>query len=446
MSSTVGLEQLDHADALRVRMRQLLHDTSSTDVTFIVGPKAVRVGAHRAVVKCASEPLGAMLYSNMREGLQAEVSLPAFDPEAFREFLEYVYTGELKLNVVSAVHLHKLADMYGVAALRDACCKLLRQPGSIQVSKAYDVLSAALFCENNDVAEVCMCVIASNGNDSLNRPEFKNLSVDILERILQRDDLAVEEGEVFNAFLRWCVNTSNDGERRDADQIQRLKRSVRLPLVPIRDLLGAADDSGLFSRDELFAAAKYQMHPGKVSDNTDPQFVRRVRARHVLSRWELRGQACGLVALSDDAACLRKVGKSGWNVLAIADLPGIRTVGGQALLQCKIRIDHINADKSGLVIGAVNSYTDSYSKCVGIGASGSTKNKISSKRGQEQSLHIHDVVTVSIDVKERLVEICVSRSDLELFCVSGSYPPGWGAEVYIGAHVHYDLDTVTIVN
>merc|ERR1712032_1595733 len=124
---------------------------------------------------------------------------------------------------------------------------------------------------------------------------------------------------------------------------------------------------GFFGRDELFIAAKYQMHPWQVNDTTEKQFVRRVRARLILARWHLHcPSAYEKVKLSKDEACLQKVSKNDWDVFASACLRGAELIGNETRLQCKIRIDHMDTDAPGLIFGAVGGKSHKVSDTVGI--------------------------------------------------------------------------------
>jgi hypothetical protein len=71
-----------------------------------------------------------MFTNGMSETMSSEVSLRDVSPEAFKAMLEFMYSGELDMEVImdsSALLLQLLflADQFGVTLLHQECCKTL---------------------------------------------------------------------------------------------------------------------------------------------------------------------------------------------------------------------------------------------------------------------------------------------------------------------------------
>lgn len=71
-----------------------------------------------------------MLTSGMRESISSKIWLSDVTPEAVKTMVEFMYTGELKLEDIMDVgglllQLLLLADQFGITLLHQECCKML---------------------------------------------------------------------------------------------------------------------------------------------------------------------------------------------------------------------------------------------------------------------------------------------------------------------------------
>ena len=78
-------------------MRRILDDSSTMDVTFLVGPDPEPVCAHRAIIKARCEFFGALLTGGFVEAGRHEVRIPDTDPHVFRLMLEYLYSNTIEV-------------------------------------------------------------------------------------------------------------------------------------------------------------------------------------------------------------------------------------------------------------------------------------------------------------------------------------------------------------
>ena len=77
-------------------MRRILDDTTTMDVTFLVGPEREPVCAHRAIIKARCEFFDAMLGGGFVEEGKQEVEIPDSNPHIFRLMLEYLYSNSIE--------------------------------------------------------------------------------------------------------------------------------------------------------------------------------------------------------------------------------------------------------------------------------------------------------------------------------------------------------------
>lgn len=113
---------------LATDMRRILEDSSTTDVTFIVGTECEPICAHRSIIKARCDFFNALLSGGfLEEGMQ-RVTIPDASPITFRMMLEWLYTNDIEnLQPSEAVDLMQLASKYCIASLL-AKCELIIKP------------------------------------------------------------------------------------------------------------------------------------------------------------------------------------------------------------------------------------------------------------------------------------------------------------------------------
>eukprot|EP00946_MAST-07B_sp_MAST-7B-sp1_P004312 g4312.t1 len=77
-------------------MCRILEDSSTMDVTFLVGPDSEPVCAHRAIIKVRCEYFDALFAGGFAEEGRHEVRIPDADPHVFRLMLEYLYSDTIQ--------------------------------------------------------------------------------------------------------------------------------------------------------------------------------------------------------------------------------------------------------------------------------------------------------------------------------------------------------------
>ena len=98
-----------------------------TDIEFLVGDQ--KFPAHKVIVATRSPVFAAMFQNDMREARTNQVKIEDMEPTVFREFLYFLYTGQL--NSVCLNELHQAADKYQVETLKRLCSN---QPQNLDAS------------------------------------------------------------------------------------------------------------------------------------------------------------------------------------------------------------------------------------------------------------------------------------------------------------------------
>ena len=121
----------------------LLHGRDQhSDVVFCV--QGIEFPAHRAILSARSPVLKAMLQHDMKEKLTNRVDVPDVEPELFKTFLLFIYTGRIQGDLQQlAEQLVPVADKYQVRDLKNNCEKVLIR--NLTVENVVDLLLLADF-------------------------------------------------------------------------------------------------------------------------------------------------------------------------------------------------------------------------------------------------------------------------------------------------------------
>src|SRR5437763_3460166 len=89
-----------------------------------------------------------------------------------------------------------------------------------------------------DLWNFCLEIICDDPNTLFNSDKFINLKAPLLELLLKRDDLGLDEIEIWENLLKWCFaqqNMTNDPTKWSKEDITKVERSLHrfIPLIRI---------------------------------------------------------------------------------------------------------------------------------------------------------------------------------------------------------------------
>ncbi|XP_066273220.1 kelch repeat and BTB domain-containing protein 8-like [Branchiostoma lanceolatum] len=179
-----------------------------TDVVLEVGDRSFP--CHRAVLALCSPYFRGMFTSGYMETKQERISIQKVNGVAMATILDYAYTGCLQTEpdqvqaVMSAARLLQVDFIYQKAAEY--------MKGHLDVSNCPDVFMYADMLGDSTLQEASGKYVASRFNQVALQPSFLQLSLPLLQSLLNRDDLMTNsEDNVAQAALQWI--TFNQEER-----------------------------------------------------------------------------------------------------------------------------------------------------------------------------------------------------------------------------------------
>ncbi|KAK6245679.1 hypothetical protein SCA6_008769 [Theobroma cacao] len=241
---------------INMQRLQQLHSTGEySDINIYIEGQGLIARAHKVILGFYSVPFAKMFTNGMCESNTPEVCLKDVSSEALKAMLEFMYSGELRIEDTEdfgtlLLQLLLLSDKFGISLLHQECCKMLLEclsEGSVCpiLQVVASIPSCKLIeetCERKFAMHFDYCTTASLDFISLDETTFRN--------IIQHPDLTVtSEERVLDAILMWCMkaeklcgwelvnelminSTSESLFKERLQSVDDLLPSVRFSLLP----------------------------------------------------------------------------------------------------------------------------------------------------------------------------------------------------------------------
>jgi len=193
------------------------------------------------------------------------------DSEAFRSFLQYLYTGTVTLDETNAVHLLEASHQYQLPELKESCIQFAAK--TLQPEDVLEYLRVAVFCNEMQLVDRCFTFIDERTEEILHTESILRISKELFSQILQRDSLRAPEVALFSALLLWR-------EKNDGQAAKELARLIRIPQMDAKDIIKTVKPSKLVSEEILFASMAFHAAPEEYTNNPEKMFQPRAVVRN----------------------------------------------------------------------------------------------------------------------------------------------------------------------
>lgn len=213
-----------HAENILQIFNEFRDSRLFTDVIICVEGK--EFPCHRAVLSACSSYFRAMFCNDHRESREMLVEINGILAEAMECFLQYVYTGKVKITTENVQYLFETSSLFQISVLRDACAKFLEE----QLDPC-NCLGIQRFADTHSLKTLftkCKTFALQTFEDVSQHEEFLELDKDELIDYICSDELVIGKEEmVFEAVMRWVYRAVD--LRRPL--LHELLTHVRLPLL-----------------------------------------------------------------------------------------------------------------------------------------------------------------------------------------------------------------------
>ena len=254
---------------IRERSKFILDSDLFSDVKFVIGSRANGeseskrrkqvIPAHKLVLAIGSPVFGAMFYGDLAE-TRDSIELPDCDYESLLELFRYMYSDEVNLSGSNVMGVLYLAKKYMVPSLVDECMEYLED--NADPSNVFSVLPFGEKYEEQRLVSRCWEVIDKQTEELVKSDGFATIERSLLEDIVARDSLTIEEIELFKAVDLWATKECErqgsvvDGALKRRVLGETLVKALRFPTMKMEDFASIVLDSKILTPDEVVTIIK----------------------------------------------------------------------------------------------------------------------------------------------------------------------------------------------
>ncbi len=165
---------------LPASIKSLYNDSTTSDLTILLGSKREIFHAHRCILSVRSEVFHTMFTSNMKETSKGELMITDYESNVIKAMLSYLYTDDLPDKVFMNDYspaLMSIAVKYQILGIISFCeehfCNCLQVENALSVLKFADSVGAI------GLKIKSMHFIAQNSNKIIQCKDFQDLDEDL---------------------------------------------------------------------------------------------------------------------------------------------------------------------------------------------------------------------------------------------------------------------------
>jgi len=250
---------------------------SDVTVNIVKDSDSKSLPCHKMIL-CSLSPVFNKLFENKENDKKDEknetttIEIKDFKVEDVQNFIRAFYTGQIEVTEGNFAPLSQLADRYDVPVVRTACGSFIESKLTLETGLKY-YRTSGIGVEY--VARNAGTIFKSDTDAVLSLP------VDKFRRLIESDELALDEIDVFRYVYRWGreelkrkqkkdnESSSSEGEVQETkDEIQELQKvieelvpHIRLPLMTSEQLGSVVMPSKVIDNDKLIAIFTYVAQP-----------------------------------------------------------------------------------------------------------------------------------------------------------------------------------------
>ena len=217
------------------------------------------IPAHKFVLSISSPVFEAMFYGELAE-TRDSIELPDCEYESLLELFRYMYSDEVNLNGRNVMGVLYLAKKYIVPSLVKECTEYLQN--NLDPSNVFSILPSAQKYEEKTLVDQCWKVIDERTEEAVNSEAFATIERSLLEVVVVRDTLTIEEIELFKAVNLWATKECErqglvaDGAIKRRILGEQIIKGTRFPTMKLEDFSSVVLDSDILTKEEIVSMFK----------------------------------------------------------------------------------------------------------------------------------------------------------------------------------------------
>ena len=246
----------------------MLNNDRLSDVKFVVRQSNSKgkseskkvIPAHKFVLSIGSPVFEAMFYGELAE-TRASIELPDCDYESLLELFRFLYSDEVDLSGSNVMQVLYLAKKYMVPSLADKCSEYLRD--NLDASNVFNILPTAEKYEEKELTHRCWAVIDDQSEAAVKSDGFTTIEHSLLEAVVSRDTLTINEVELFKAVDLWATKKCEkqgleaNGKEKRIILGEVVVKAIRFPVMEQLEFASVVPDSSILTPNELVHLFKF---------------------------------------------------------------------------------------------------------------------------------------------------------------------------------------------
>ena len=218
------------------------------------------IPAHKFVLSIGSPVFEAMFYGVLAETTDS-IELPDCEYESLLELFRYMYSDEVNLSGSNVMAVLYLAKKYMVPSLAIKCTEYLQN--NLDPSSVFNILPTAEKYEEEELVDRCWKVADNETKVAVKSDGFATIERSLLEAVVSRDTLTIEEIDLFKAVDQWATKEcEKQGLAVNDDQKRRILgekiiKAIRFPLMEQDEFASAVLDASILSPNEVVTFFKF---------------------------------------------------------------------------------------------------------------------------------------------------------------------------------------------
>ena len=218
------------------------------------------ISAHKFVLSISSPVFEAMFYGDLAE-TRDSIELPDCEYESLLELFRYMYSDEVNLSGSNVMGVLYLAKKYMVPSLAEKCTGYLRD--KIDPSNVFSILPAAQRYEEKSLVDRCWKLIDAQTELAVKSEEFETIERSLLEAVVSRDTLLIEEVELFKAVDLWATKQCQKqdlalgGEQKRSILGEQIIKAIRFPVMKQNEFVDVVLETKILTPDEMLLFFKF---------------------------------------------------------------------------------------------------------------------------------------------------------------------------------------------
>ena len=198
---------------------------------------------------------------------QPTVIVKEFEPDVFKQLVEYTHTGSVMLQARTLLGLMNAADHYGIEDLKQACIRFMEH--CVTIDTVCSLLSSAekyiQYKSTKILVQKMFEFVDQNAETILSLGVFASLPQHVVRIVLGRDDLQALETTKFEAALRWCYRFCDEHpEVSLKEAFEPFADVIDYYMIPAKLLMQRVKAAQVVDDSVILTALAYQADPKSI--------------------------------------------------------------------------------------------------------------------------------------------------------------------------------------